>query len=68
MNVYIWRHFAPDYSYGLAVAVAPNETRARELVVADRGYSPEEWGTVEIYTPEFIASVGGVAATVSGGG
>jgi hypothetical protein len=68
MNVYIWRHFAPDYSDGLAVAVAPDETRARELVQQDRGYDPDDWGPVEIYSIWQVAKMDGIAASVAGGG
>ena len=67
MNVYIWRQFAPDYSNGLAVAIAADEAKAQSLVIDQMQYSPSDWGPVEVYSLDEIATLGGTAAVVAGG-
>ena len=49
MNLYVWDEFAPDWSDGLAFAIAPSLERARELVEIECGYSPSDWGPYTEY-------------------
>ena len=49
LKLFVWTNFAPDYTGGLAFAIAENETEARQLVVAERGYSVYYWGDLTIY-------------------
>jgi hypothetical protein len=67
MNLYIWRQFAPDYKNGLAVAIAPDATKAQSFVIDQMDYSPSDWGPVEVYSLDEIAALGGTAAAVAGG-
>lgn len=61
MNVYVWTDFCPDYSSGLAVAIAENETDARRLVAEYLGGEPYQWGDLEIrpLEPQAHAVYGG---------
>jgi len=63
MKLFIWTDFCPDYSSGLAFAIAEDETEARALIEKERYYSVYEWGTLEVrpLTEK-------VARCVSGGG
>jgi hypothetical protein len=49
LMLYVWPKFAPDYTDGLAFAVAESEEQARELVSLVKGYAPEDWGTMLVY-------------------
>jgi hypothetical protein len=61
LKLYVWTGFCPDYTNGLAVALASDETEARKMVAKNRGYDPHEWGTLEVQpiTKPFAASVTG---------
>lgn len=60
LKLFIWTGFYPNYSSGLAIAVAETEEEAKELVIEatniepDRCRDPEygipniEWGTLEV--------------------
>ena len=48
LRLFIWTGFCPDYTSGLAFAIAKNETDARALIEKERGFEPYEWGTLEI--------------------
>lgn len=63
LKLYIWTDFNPDYTSGLAFAIATNETEARRLVVENRGYNPSDWGSLEVRPVKRR-----VARSVSGGG
>lgn len=64
MKIFVWQGFCPDYTDGLAFAVAETVEQARELVIAERGgYGPYEWGALSIY--EITEPI---AFSVSGGG
>ena len=63
MKLFVWTTFSPDYTEGLAFAIAENVAQAMSLVIEQHGYNPSEWGTLKILpldTP--------VARSVSGGG
>jgi hypothetical protein len=61
LKIYVWTGFCPDYTSGLAVALASDETEARELVTKTHGYEPYYWGTLEVHSisEPFAASVAG---------
>ncbi len=63
MKLFIWTGFCPDYTDGLAFAIARDETEARKLVEEDRGYRIWEWGDLEIKSVTRK-----IARSVSGGG
>lgn len=48
LKLYVWTDFSPDYSSGLAFAIAANETEARKQVEKERGYTVHEWGRLEV--------------------
>jgi hypothetical protein len=49
LMLYVWPKFAPDYTDGLAFAVAESEEQARELVSLVKGYTPKDWGPCIVY-------------------
>lgn len=61
LKLYVWTGFCPDYTSGLAVAVAADETEARKLVSENHGYEPYEWGALEVrrIDQRFAVSVSG---------
>ena len=63
LKLFIWTGFSPDYSDGLAFAIAHDETEAKKLVEAYRGFGVSEWGTLEVRRLDYR-----VARCVSGGG
>lgn len=44
LKLYVWDKFSPDYSSGLAVAIAPDAETAELMVIERMGYDPGEWG------------------------
>jgi hypothetical protein len=62
LKLYVWTEFCPDYTGGLAFAIARDETQARKLIEKERGLKVWEWGTLTIYPIKPIAKC------VSGGG
>lgn len=63
MKLFVWTGFSPDYTDGLAFAIAANLADAIALVIEHHGYNPSDWGTLEILpldTP--------VSRSISGGG
>ena len=63
MRLFVWDGFCPDYTDGLAFAVAENIEQAQEMVIKEKGYTPFDWGPLK----EFDLSVP-VAFAVSSGG
>lgn len=63
LKLYVWTGFSPDYTDGLAVAIASDPEHARKLVVVAHGYEPTDWGTLSIHELDVP-----VAFSVSGGG
>lgn len=47
LHLFVWSEFAPDYSSGLAFAIATDETKARKLVIKSYGQDPCYWGDVQ---------------------
>lgn len=48
LKLFIWTGFSPDYSSGLAFAIAKDEMEAKILVEEKRGCEIYDWGTLEI--------------------
>lgn len=63
MKLFVWEGFCPDYSDGLAFAIARNEQEARKLVEDQHGYTPSTWGDMSTYPVTRT-----IAKSVSGGG
>ena len=49
MKLFVWDEFAPDYSDGLAFAIASDENEARELIIDKKGYDPDSWGSMQVF-------------------
>ena len=63
LKLFIWTDFCPDWTSGLAFAIARDETDARKLIEKDRGYDVYNWGNLEIKPLSRR-----IARCVSGGG
>ena len=63
LKLFIWTGFCPDYSAGLAFAIAKDEADARKLVKERKGLPVYDWGDLEIRPLSRR-----VARCVSGGG
>ena len=63
LKLFIWTEFAPDYTDGLAFAIAPNVETARNMVAEHLGYAPWHWGNLEVRELDVP-----VARAVLGGG
>lgn len=48
LQLYIWTEFSPDYTSGLAFAIAENEAEAKKLIEEDLTYEPYQWGELEV--------------------
>jgi len=44
LRLYVWDNFNPDYTEGLAFAIAGSEKEARKLIEQDRGFPVSDWG------------------------
>ena len=62
LKLFVWTRFSPDYTGGLAFAIAESEYEAREMIIKTRGYNPSDWGSLK------IRGLTKFAASVSGGG
>lgn len=61
LKLFVWDEFCPDYSDGLAFAIAETVQEAQELVINSMGYSTSSWGPVREYP------IAKIARSVSGG-
>lgn len=61
LKLFVWdEEYCRSWKSGLAVAIAENETDAKALVEAKRGFQWDEWGPVKVYPISPIAfEVGG---------
>ena len=48
LKLFIWNGFCPDYSGGLAFAIAKDQKDAEKLVIKEYNSIPYDWGTLEI--------------------
>lgn len=44
LKLFVWTDFAPDYTGGLAFAIAKTEEDARKMVIGQYGINPSDWG------------------------
>ena len=49
MKLYVWTNFSPDYTGGLAFALAKTERTARKLVIEEKGCEPYCWGSLCVH-------------------
>jgi len=63
LKLFIWAKFSPDYTSGLAFAIAHDEAEAKKLVEEERGFEVYDWGLLEIKPLRRR-----IAKCVSGGG
>ena len=50
MYLFVWTGFSPDYTHGLAFAIAENVEHAQQLVIEAYGCEPYDWGTLEVFS------------------
>ena len=62
LKLFVWTEFCPDYTDGLAFAVARTEAEAKQLILDARGYKVYQWGTLKVHS-----TTKRVAYAVSGG-
>jgi len=62
MKLYVWTDFSPDYTSGLAFAIAESLEEAQKMIVDERGFEVFEWGVLSIHELDTK-----IAASVSGG-
>ena len=48
LKLFVWNEFSPDYTVGLAFAIAETEEEARKLVIEEYGMDACSWGILEI--------------------
>lgn len=63
LKLYVWTGFSPDYTSGLAFAIAKDEPEARQLIEKQRGFEVLTWGHLEVLRLDQHT-----ARCVSGGG
>jgi len=49
LKLYVWDEFSPDYTKGLAFAIAKDEQDAREQIIAKCYGEPSDWGAVKVF-------------------
>ena len=49
LKLYVWTGFCPDYTDGLAVAIAKSKEDAEEQILKNRDYIVYAWGTLTVY-------------------
>lgn len=61
LKLYVWSEFCPDYTDGLAFAIAADESEARKMIVDKMGFDPSEWGSLIVreINERFAAGVSG---------
>ena len=63
LKLFVWTDFCPDYTSGLAFAIAKDEKEARKMITEARGFTIYSWG--ELHTFPLHKKI---AFAVSGGG
>lgn len=62
LKLYVWYGFAPDWSGGLAFALAYSKAEAKAAVIKVRGREPSDWGKLRVHRVE-----AGRAEAIGGG-
>lgn len=65
LKLYVWEGFCPDYTDGLAFAIASSQEEAEEMILKIAGSSSEhaDWGTCSVHRLDRK-----IAKSVCGGG
>jgi len=63
LKLFVFEGFSPDYTNGLAFAIAEDEIEARIMIEEDRGYKVYDWGEMIMHP-----LTKKIARSVSGGG
>ena len=63
LKLFVWEGFSPDWTDGLAFAIAHDESEARMLVEGAYGFEVRIWGKLSV-----LPMSNPVAFCVSGGG
>jgi hypothetical protein len=63
LKLFVWTGFCPDYTGGLAFALAYTKAEAKAAVVSVHGREPYDWGKLRVHRVE-----AGRAEAISGGG
>ncbi len=53
LRLYVWTGFCPDWSDGLAIALADSEDDARKQIIKQCAFEPHNWGTLEVRRPDW---------------
>ena len=49
LKLFVWENFSPDYTSGLAFAIAKDEEEGKKLIREKRGMEVRDWGDLHIY-------------------
>ena len=49
LKLFVWTDYSPDYTPGLAFAIAKDEADARNQIKEKRGFQVYTWGNLKIY-------------------
>jgi hypothetical protein len=63
LKLFVWEDFSPNYTAGLAFAIAHTTEEAMAKVIESRGYEVYHWGILTIHPLDTV-----YANSVSGGG
>lgn len=63
LKLFVFEEFCPDYTNGLAFAIAEDEIEARKMIEGERGFAVYDWGEVTMHP-----LTEKIARSVSGGG
>ncbi len=63
LKLFVWTGFSPDYTDGLAFAIAEDTEEAMKLIEEDRDFEVYQWGKLKIYPLNQK-----IAKSVDGGG
>lgn len=63
LQLFVWVGFSPDFTDGLAFAIAKSEKEAKQAIIDSYGCKPSQWGYLKIHP-----LTQSVAYAVSGGG
>lgn len=61
LKLFVWTHFSPDYTSGLAFAIAEDVEQAKKKVRKAYHCNPRDWGTLTVrpLTKRCAFAVGG---------
>jgi hypothetical protein len=50
LQLYVWEGFSPDYTSGLAFAIAESLEEAQEIIKKEMTYDPCIWGELSVHS------------------